>query len=233
MNLIQRHRSAPRPGPARRAVRLGLLATVGLTVVATTAATAQAVTVPGAAYGVAVADNTVHTLADPGRPSEFQDSFTVHQYGVLHAAALRNQAEAQSWACAADSPCRSVALSFQIVTMAGEDIHLNAENVSHAANHDCAGCQTLAGAWQFIVSTPEPFTLSPAARRQLDGIRRELDALGRSAAPVASVQQQADALAAQVVSVLSGAAEAAPRRPGMSAMAVGAPTVTVHRMLTG
>lgn len=231
MNLIQRHRATPRLGPARRAVRLGLLATAGLTVLAT-AATAQAATLSGAAYGVAVADNTAHTLANPGRPSQFQDAFTVHQYGTLRAASLRNQAEAQSWACTTASPCRSVALSFQIVTMAGTNIHLNARNTSHAANHYCAGCQTLAGAWQFIVSTPEPFTLSPAARRQLAGIHRELDALGRSTAPVATVQQQADALAAQVVSVLRAAATA-PGRPGMSAMAVAAPTVTVHRMLAG
>ncbi|WP_182455398.1 hypothetical protein [Streptacidiphilus sp. P02-A3a] len=232
MNLIQRHRAVPRTGTARRAVRLGLLATAGLTVVAT-AATAQAATLSGAAHRVAVADDTVHALANPGHPSRFQDSFTVHQYGELGTASLRNRAEAESWACTADSPCRSVALSFQIVTMAGTDIHLNARNTSHAANHYCAGCQSLAGAWQFIVSTPEPFTLSPAAQRQLAGIHRDLDALGRSTAPIATVQQQADALAAQVVSVLRTAAAAAPERPGTSAMAVPAPTVTVHRMLTG
>ena len=233
MNLTQRHRAARRLGPARRAVRLGLLATAGLTVLAT-ATTAQAATGSRAAHGIAVADDIVHTLANPGQQHRFQDSFTVHQYGDLYAAALRNQAEAQSWACTAASPCRSVALSFQIVTMAGENIHLDAQNVSHAANHDCAGCQTLAGAWQFIVSTPEPFTLSPAARQQLAGIHRSLDALGRSTAPVASVQQQADALAAQVAALLRSAAASAPKAPGVHAqVATAAPTVTVHRMLTG
>ena len=239
MNLTHRHRAAPRPGPARRAMRLGLLATVGLTVAATaaTTATAQAATVgeagPGSGHGVAVADSNVDTVANPGHRNQFQDSFTVHQYGDLYAAAVRNQAEAQSWVCTAASPCRSVALSFQIVTMAGEDIHLNAQNVSHAANHDCAGCQTLAGAWQFIVSTPEPFTLSASAQSQLATIHRELDALGRSTAPVSTIQQQADALASQVTAILRSAAATAPKGPGVNALAVAAPTVTVHQMLAG
>ena len=233
MNLTHRHRAAPRSGPARRAMRLGLLATAGLTVLAGTA-TAQAATGPGSSgHGVAVADDLVNTLASPGHRSQFQDSFTVHQYGDLYAASLRNQAEAQSWACSAASPCRSVALSFQIVTMAGEDIHLNAQNVSHAANHDCAGCQTLSGAWQFIVSTPEPFTLSASAQSQLAAVHRSLDALGRSTAPVSTVQQQADALASQVTAILRSAAASAPKGPGVDALAVAAPTVTVHQMLTG
>jgi hypothetical protein len=232
MNSTQRHRPRPRPGQARRAVRLGLLATVGLTVLAT-AATAQAAAAPDFAHGVAVADDSANALANPGHRTQFRDSFTVHQYGDLYAAAVRNQAQAQSWACSADSPCRSVALSFQIVTMAGPDIRLNARNVSHAANHDCAGCQTLAGAWQFIVSTPEPFTLSATAKRQLADVHRELNALGRSAAPITTVQQQANALAVQVTAILTDAAASAPRTPGMGALAVAAPTVTVHRILAG
>ena len=231
MNLNQHRRATPRTGPARRALRLGMLATAGLSVVAT-AASAQAATTSHVAHGVAVADNTVSTLANPGHPDQFQDAFTVQQYGALYAAAADNQAQAQSAACTAARPCRSVALSFQIITMAGEHIHLDARNVSHAANHDCAGCQTLAGAWQFIVSTPEPFTLGATAQRQLADIHRSLDALGRSTAPVATVQQQADALAAQVQSVLQAAAATAPKGPGVNALAAAAPTVTLHRMLT-
>ncbi|WP_182446305.1 hypothetical protein [Streptacidiphilus sp. PB12-B1b] len=232
MNLNQHRRATPRTGPARRALRLGMLATAGLTVVAT-AASAEAATTSHVSHGVAVADNTVFSLANPGHPSQFQDAFTVHQYGALYDASAVNQAQAQAWACSAASPCRSVALSFQIITMAGENIHLNAQNTSHAADHDCAGCQTLAGAWQFIVSTPEPFTLSAAAQRQLADVHRSLDALGRSTAPVTAVQQQADALAAQVESILKAAAATAPKGPGVNALAAHAPVVTVHRMLTG
>ena len=231
MNLSNRHRRAKNhSSPGRKAVRLGILATAGLTVIAT-AATAEAVTTNNVSHGVAVADNSISTLANPGRPTQFLDAFTVHQDGALYAAAASNSARANSYDCTAASPCRSIALSFQIITMAGTNIHLNAQNVSHAANHDCAGCQTLAGAWQFIVSTPEPFTLSTSAQSRLAAVHRSLDALGRSTAPVSTIQQQADVLAAQVESILNAAAATAPKGPGVNALAAQAPTVTLHRML--
>jgi hypothetical protein len=231
VNLNHHRRARPHSGPARKAVRLGLLATAGLTVIAT-AASAEAATTGGALHGIAVADDSARTLASPGQPSEFQDSFTVHQEGALFDSVDRNQASAESAACTAAKPCRSIALSFQIVTMAGENIRLNASNVSNATDHECAGCQTFAGAWQFIVSTPSPFTLSASAQRQLADIHRRLDALGKSTAPVSVIQSQAEALAAQVQAVLSSAAATAPKGPGVDVLAQMAPTVTMHRMLS-
>ena len=231
MNLNNHRRAKPPNGPARRAVKLGLLATAGLTVVAT-AASAEAATTSGASHGVAVVNDSARTLATPGQRSQFQDSFTVHQEGALFASTDRNTAEADSVACTTAKPCRSIALSFQIDTMAGENIRLNAANQSHSANHDCAGCQTFAGAWQFIVSTPRPFTLSASAQRQLADIHRKLDALGRSSASIAVIQQQAGALATQVQAILTAAAATAPKGPGVDTLAEMAPTVTMHRMLS-
>ncbi|MFC1413829.1 hypothetical protein ACEZCY_32240 [Streptacidiphilus sp. N1-12] len=236
MNLNHHRRAAARVGVGRKAVRFGLLATAGLTAMATAATTAQAAgpgSTAGTGHGVAIANDSAHALANPGNRVRFDDSFTVHQEGTVFAAAAHNLAEADSAGCTAARPCRSVALSFQIVTMAGENIHLNAVNSSNAANHHCAGCQTLAGAYQFIVSTPRAFRLSPTALRQLADIHRRLDALGRSKAPVATVKTQADALAAQVTSILQAAAATAPKGPGIDALAVRTPTVTVHRMYTG
>ncbi|MFI9274460.1 hypothetical protein ACIGXM_27685 [Kitasatospora sp. NPDC052896] len=224
----QQHRK-PRRGrltPAGRAVRVGLLATIGFTGVAT-ALPAQAAT------GVAVADDSAHTLASPAQPDRFQDSFTVHQYGTLLAASATNQADAFAAGCSAAAPCRSVALSFQIVTMAGENVHLNAVNLSKAENEHCAGCQTLAGAYQFIISTPEPFRLSTADMRQLDGIHDQLNALSRSDESTTAVQNQADALAAQVLAVLNAAAANAPSGGGGTAAArTPRPAVSMHRMFT-
>jgi hypothetical protein len=234
MNLNDHRRVAPRTGAGRKAVRLGLLATIGLGAVAT-AASAQAAA-PGSfsnnAHGVAIADNTALAHANPVQRTAFDDSFTVHQYGAVFAAAAYNQATANSSSCSAAEPCRSVALSFQIITMAGENIHLNAQNHSRATNYHCADCQTFAGAYQFIVSTPNPFTLSSTAQRQLAEIHRKLDALGRSKDSIASVQAQADSLAAQVTAILKAGAATAPKGPGVDALAAQAPTVTMHRMLT-
>jgi hypothetical protein len=227
MELNQHRKSRIRVGAARRALRVGLLATAGLGVIGATTGVAQAV---GGHDGVAVADDGAHTLANRAHETRFQDSFTVHQYGELLAASARNQALAVSAYCSADDPCRSVALSFQIVTMAGTDIHLNAVNLSRAENVHCAGCETLAGAYQFVVSTPRPFTLSAAAERQLADIHRKLDALGKSKAPIDQVKSQADALAAQVTAILKAAAATAPKGPGVSALSQMEPEVTVHRV---
>ena len=232
--LNEHRKVTPRTGAGRKAVRLGLLATVGLGAIAT-AASAQAAA-PGTfssnGHGVAIADDAALAYANPVHRTDFDDSFTVHQYGTVFAAAAHNDAHATSSACTAASLCRSVALSFQIITMAGENIHLNAQNRSRSTNNHCTDCQTFAGAYQFVVSTANPFTLSPSAQRQLAGIHRKLDALGRSNASIASIQAQADALAAQVTSILKAAAATAPKGPGVDALAAMAPTVTMHRMLT-
>ncbi|WP_042364012.1 hypothetical protein [Streptacidiphilus neutrinimicus] len=227
MELNPHRKIRSRVGAARRAVRVGLIATAGLGVIGGTAGVAQAV---GGPSGVALASDGAHTLADRAHETRFQDSFTVHQYGTLYAASARNQAQAISAYCSPHDPCRSVALSFQIVTMAGTNIHLNALNLSKAENVHCSGCQTLAGAYQFIVSTPRPFTLSATAERQLAEIHRKLDALGRSTAPTAELKSQVDALAAQVTAILKAAAATAPKGPGVSALDQMEPEVTVHRV---
>ncbi|WP_232248493.1 hypothetical protein [Streptacidiphilus rugosus] len=223
MDLNQHRTTADRPGPARRVLRAGLLAAAGLGVLGTT-------TVAQAVHGVAVDTDAAHTLANPGHRQAFADSFSVHQEGLVYAASARNQATAVSGGCSADDPCRSIALSFQIVTMAGTDIHLNALNLGRAVNHHCDACETLAGAYQFIVSTPRPFTLGAAAQRRLADIHRRLDALRGSTAPVSEIQHQADALAAEVTALLEAAAATAPKGPGISALAAMEPKVTVHRM---
>jgi hypothetical protein len=227
---------APRPvsGP-RRLFRLGILATAAIGTVGAVAGAAQAVSF-GDAYssdsgGIAVASNESFALSNAGDQTTFKDSFTIHQYGAVFAANVRNDATAESVACSPDAPCRAVSLSFQVITMAGTDIHLNADNISNADNVHCAGCQTVAGAYQFVVDTPGAFTLSPAAESQLAAIHRELNALSDSALPIADVQSRADALAVQVSAILKTAAASAPEDSVMRPMTAGAatPTVRVYR----
>ncbi|MEU7056936.1 hypothetical protein [Streptomyces sp. NPDC046197] len=220
MNVHRKPRSSTRPF-TQRAVRIGLLA-AGVAGVAT-AVPAQAAT---AAPHAAVASDHVFTHADRAHHTQAEDSFTVRQFGTVNAAAVRNQANAVSAGCSADDACRSVALSFQIVTIAGEHTHLNAVNLSDAANKKCTGCQTLAGAYQFVVSTPSPFTLDDTARRQLADIHRRLDELTRSSLPAADLKSQVDGLAAEVTGVLHDAAAHAPKGGAQ-------PEVTLHRQLDG
>ncbi|WP_328748001.1 hypothetical protein OHT57_21020 [Streptomyces sp. NBC_00285] len=214
----------PRPTSplTRRAVRVGLFA-AGVAGVAS-AVPAQAAT--GGPSRPAVASDHVFSHANRLDHTETKDSFTIRQYGKVNAAAVRNQANAVSSGCSADDECRSVALSFQIVTFAGEQTRLNAVNLSDAANKNCTGCQTLAGAYQFVVSTPTPLTLDSAHRRQLADIHRRLDALTRSKVPAADLRTQADGLAAEVNAVLKDAVADAPKGDAQD-------DVTMHRHLDG
>jgi len=220
--------------------RFGMLATAALGAVgvaAGAAGAAQAVAFGNGSSsdssGIAIANNEAFALSNAHDRTSFQDSFTVHQYGEVFAASVRNDATAESVACSPNAPCRSVALSFQIITMAGSDIHLNAVNLSNATNQHCAGCQTVAGAYQFVVDTPGAFKLSTADEAKLAAIHRQLDALGTGSLPIDQVQARADALAVQVAAILKSAAATAPQtatgmRP-MNVPAGGGATVTVHR----
>ncbi|MFL4950018.1 hypothetical protein ACJ6WE_22340 [Streptomyces sp. MMS24-I31] len=215
-------KSRPTTSPfTQRAVRIGLFA-AGVAGVAT-AVPAQAAT---AAPHTAVASDHVFSHADQAHHTQARDSFTVRQYGDVNAAAARNQANAVSAGCSADDACRSVALSFQIVTFAGERTHLNAVNLSDAANKRCTGCQTLAGAYQFVVSTPTAFTFDDATQRQLADIHSRLDELTRSSLPAAELKSRVDGLASEVTGVLHDAVAHAPKGDAQ-------PAVTLHRHLDG
>ncbi|MEU6280821.1 hypothetical protein [Streptomyces sp. NPDC047028] len=220
------HRKArSRTNPiSQRALRLGLLA-AGVAGVAT-AVPAQAATGTGVSHAAFASDH-VFSHADRAHHTQARDAFTVRQFGQVNATAVRNQANAVSAGCSADDHCRSVALSFQIVTVAGEHTHLNAVNLSDAANKKCTGCQTLAGAYQFVVSTPTAFSLDSATRRRLDDIHHRLDALTRSTLPAAELRTRVDGLAAEVTQVLDNAVAHAPKAPA------GKPAVTLHRHLDG
>ncbi|MEU9450706.1 hypothetical protein [Streptomyces sp. NPDC048277] len=209
-------------GPlTRRAVRIGLFA-AGVAGAATAVPAQAATLAPHAAF----ASDHVFSHADRGHHTQTRDSFTVRQFGTVNAATARNQANAVGAGCSVDDHCRSVALSFQIVTIAGEHTHLNAVNLSDAANKECTGCQTLAGAYQFVVSTPTALRFDDATRGKLDDIHRRLDELTRSTLPAADLRTKVDGLAAEVTTVLHDAVANAPKGDPKT-------DVTLHRHLDG
>ncbi|MEV4439191.1 hypothetical protein AB0K09_09240 [Streptomyces sp. NPDC049577] len=200
----------------RTVLRLGLLA-AGIAAAAS-AGPAQA------ASSVVVYRDGVRTAADHHHHVAYRDSFAVHQLGTVRAAGLRNQATATSAGCTADDACRSVALSFQIVTLAGEHVRLNAVNRGESVNEHCTGCQTLAGAYQFVVQTRTPVAIDPASARKLADIHHRLDTLSASRLSATDLKQRVDGLAAEVRTVLAGL-----HVPAGKAR----PDVTVHRHLQG
>jgi hypothetical protein len=231
----------PRPHRAQQVLRVGLLATAGLAAVAT-AAPAVAATGPAPSSGLNMPEVHIQTdgaISNANRvhTRDFKSSFTIHEYGDTIGAGITNQALASATGCTGSEHCRSVALSFQIVTMGGSHLHLNARNVSRATNNHCTGCETMAGAYQFIVDTPQAMHLTSADRAALGRIQRELQALRGTTASPAVLKQQADALAARVVAVLKSAAartpaKAAPTRAGFFSSPT-SPKITVHSLMDG
>lgn len=217
----------PRTGTvSRTAMRLGMLTTVCLTGLATVtpagAATGSRIT-----SGVGIAVDEARSLANPRHRVDHDEEFTIHQLGTVVGAGVRNRAIARSVGCSIDAPCRSIALSFQVVTTNGV-AGLNASNTSKAINDHCEGCETFAGAYQFIVSTPYRFTLSSSTRNKLAGYEGRLAALERSREPIGVVKSHSDALAAEVVNLLQQAVAAAPRGETVNSLGL-RPTVTLRR----
>ncbi|MFE0543157.1 hypothetical protein [Streptomyces sp. NPDC058891] len=225
------HRKPSTRRRSRSAVGLGLgvAASATLSLVAATGA-AAAGPVAGRSGGAAIAVDLAQARADRTRVNQFDESFRIHEYGPSVAVSAYNRAVAQSVGCSVHAPCRSVALSFQIVTTAGSNARLiNATNLSQAVNEHCPGCQTFSGAYQFVVATPRAFTLGSAARRELAVIEDQVEALKTSRVPVAEVTRQADVLARRVKAVLDGEMARAPRATGSDPLADFVPHVTMYR----
>ncbi|MGW4821672.1 hypothetical protein ACWEP4_22480 [Streptomyces sp. NPDC004227] len=221
----------PRPKTSSKAaIGLGIAATAGLAVtVSTTSAGAS----PGSSrfsQSVAIAVDMAQSHANRAHRNQFDESFKIHEYGPSVAVTANNRATAVSSGCSIDAPCRSIALSYQIVTTAGRNARLiNASNISRGINEHCPACETFSGAYQFIVATPRGFSLSRDGRNELDSINHQVEALKASRLPISQVTQQADELARRVKTILDREAARAPRGGSSDSLADFAPTVTMHR----
>ncbi|MGW5046727.1 hypothetical protein [Streptomyces griseoluteus] len=202
-----KHRKPSTSTVARAAVNIGVAAGAGLVMTATTASATT-----GPSGGAAIAVDLAHSRADRAHVTDFDETFRIHEYGPSVAVTADNRALAESVGCSPSSPCRSVALSFQIVTTSGRNARLiRATNIGRAANEHCPSCQTFAGAYQFVVSTPRAFTLGAGARRELAALGHRAAELRSSRLPVSVIRQRADALSHEVKAVLDREAARAPR----------------------
>ncbi|MGW3357041.1 hypothetical protein ACWDFL_16725 [Streptomyces bungoensis] len=215
----------------KTAVRLGVAVTAGLAV---TAVTGTARATPSGTHitpRVAVAVDTAHSHADRIHVNQSDISFAIHEYGPTIAVTANNRATAVATGCSLQNPCRSVALSYQIVTTAGANArHINATNLSRAVNEHCPACQTLSAAYQFVVATPRLLRISSQARGELNDIDRQVDALRASSLPIDQITRRADELAQRIKAILDHEAARAPRTSGTAdPLADFVPTVTMHR----
>jgi len=95
----------------------------------------------------------------------------------------------EAYAFASCTGCRTVAVAFQVVLVAGS-VHVAVpQNLSGAVNYACVQCVTYALATQLVVSVDGP--LSDAADRQLAAVWAELQAFGRHIQDVPLAELQA------------------------------------------
>jgi putative peptide zinc metalloprotease protein len=73
--------------------------------------------------------------------------------------------------------CRTVAISIQIVLVMGPATTVTPTNTAIAVNEGCNLCETLADAYQFVVSTGGPVRFTAQGESELAEIRRELAGL--------------------------------------------------------
>jgi len=225
------HRKPHTPTTTKTAVRLGAAVTAGLAMTAITTTARATPTRPGTFPHAAIAVDTAYSHADRTHMNQFQKTFTIHEYGPTIAVTANNRATAVSAGCSIDNPCRSIALSYQIVTTAGHNARLiNATNLSRSVNNHCPTCQTISAAYQFVVATPRQFTLSRQARTQLASINRQVDALKTSHLPIDQITHHADELAHQIKTILDHETAHAPHTSNTNNPSANfTPTVTMHR----
>ena len=100
--------------------------------------------------------------------------------------------------------CRTVAISIQILLVAGDPDVVTPTNLALAINDMCSLCETLASAYQFVMGGNVKLTLTREGRLQVNEIRRGLRELGRDEKlSIVEIQARTDALMEQLGETLS------------------------------
>ena len=107
-------------------------------------------------------------------------------------------------AYASCTDCQTVALAIQVLLISGYDSSVVApENVAIAINVDCVACETLASAYQFVLTAEGNVHFTAEGSRRLAEIRQALLALKQSDLSIEEIQARLDALMDELYRVLS------------------------------
>jgi putative peptide zinc metalloprotease protein len=86
-------------------------------------------------------------------------------------------------------------VAFQVIILTGSPNVVTPANAAVAANGNCTNCDSFAFAYQDVVSTAGPATLSPAGIAALQGIQLRADAIAQSGEPDAQMDAELRTLA--------------------------------------
>lgn len=107
-------------------------------------------------------------------------------------------------AFASCTDCQTVALAIQVLLISGYDSSTVApENVAIAINQECVACETLASAYQFILTSEGNVHFTAEGSKRLAEIRKALQELRKSDLSIEEIQAKLDALMDDLAAVLS------------------------------
>ncbi len=107
-------------------------------------------------------------------------------------------------AYASCTDCQTIALAIQVVLVSGYDSStVSPENIAIAINESCVLCDTLASAYQFVLTAEGALRFTAEGNQRLAEIRRALLELRNSGLTGPEIQAKVDALMDDLAQVLS------------------------------
>ncbi|MDQ1663179.1 MAG: putative peptide zinc metalloprotease protein, partial [Blastococcus sp.] len=133
-----------------------------------------------------------------------------------------NKNEAYAFASCTD--CRTVAVAFQVVLVAGQVDVVVPQNLSGALNYACVRCVTQALATQLVVSLPG--ALTDAQNAQLAAVWKELQAFGAHIqdVPLSELQSRLSGFEQQILGIVAPGAAGSGTAPATTTSPPGAVT---------
>jgi putative peptide zinc metalloprotease protein len=100
--------------------------------------------------------------------------------------------------------CQTVAVSVQLVLVMSDPDVVTPTNIAIAINEGCASCETLASAYQYVLTTDGPVHFDAEGNQELSAIKRDLrDLVTRSEdLEIEAIQTEVDALVARMFVVV-------------------------------
>jgi len=145
-----------------------------------------------------LADNSASAINTKDNSSVIKIAFKIERV-VKDVVTTTNAAVAVS-SCSA---CQTVAIAIDVVFVQSDPTVYTPTNLALALNIGCSSCNTLADAYQFVISTGGALRLTPQGAREIAGIRRQLELLRQCDCSIMDIQAQVTVLTDQLKQVLS------------------------------
>jgi hypothetical protein len=143
-------------------------------------------------------DNSAVSVNTTNNSSSFHLAFT-----VVHSSGASVTVSNLAVALTDCVNCSSTAIAIQVDLVWPVPTTLSATNVSVAVNNDCATCDALAAAFQYVIASDQRMTLTRQGRRDVARIEHQLAALQSANLSPSDLTASVTGLAAQLGVVLN------------------------------